>query len=154
MLKAEKGNQVKVHYRGSLTADGTEFDNSYDRGTPIEFQVGSGQMIGGFDTAVVGMTIGDKKTVKISPEDGYGEINPNASTEIAREAFPETVELVEGLPVPLATPDGHQLLGKITQLNENTVTVDLNHPLAGQELQFDIEVVGIVDQPSETNEDS
>jgi peptidylprolyl isomerase len=142
MLKAQKGDQVKVHYRGSLL-DGTEFDNSYDRGAPIEFQVGAGQMIGGFDSAVVGMTVGDKKTVTITADDAYGEVNPEANTEIPREAFPETVELVEGLPVPLSTPDGQHLMGKISQLNESTVTVDLNHPLAGKELQFDIEVVEV-----------
>tara|TARA_Y100000310_G_scaffold283773_1_gene306014 strand:- start:2993 stop:3427 length:435 start_codon:yes stop_codon:yes gene_type:complete len=142
MLKAQKGDQVKVHYRGSLV-DGTEFDNSYDRGTPIAFQVGGGQMLGGFDNAVVGMTVGDKKTVTIAADDAYGEINPEANTEIPRESFPETVELVEGLPVPLATPDGQRLMGKISQLNESTVTVDLNHPLAGKALQFDIEVVEV-----------
>ena len=75
MLKAQKGNQVKVHYRGVLT-DGTEFDNSYNRGTPIDFQIGAGQMIGGFNDAVVGMTVGDKKTIKLAPDEAYGEINP------------------------------------------------------------------------------
>tara|TARA_R110000824_G_scaffold191891_9_gene373718 strand:- start:1863 stop:2309 length:447 start_codon:yes stop_codon:yes gene_type:complete len=142
MLKAEKGNQVKVHYRGSLQ-DGTEFDNSYSRGEPIGFQVGAGQMIGGFDSALEGMTVGDTKSITITPEDGYGPINPEARTDIPKSAFPEGIDLMEGLPVPLKTPDGKALMGRISQLNESTVTVDLNHPLAGQQLQFDIELVEI-----------
>jgi len=156
MLKAQKGNQVKVHYRGVLT-DGTEFDNSYNRGTPIDFQIGAGQMIGGFNDAVVGMTVGDKKTIKLAPDEAYGEINPEATTEIPRASFPEAVELTEGLPVPLATPDGQQLMGSIRRLNEETVTIDLNHPLAGKSLQFDIELVAIGDDESgepEANENS
>ena len=152
MLKAQKGTQVKVHYRGSLT-DGTEFDNSYGRGEPIGFQVGAGQMIPGFDTAVEGMTVGDKKTVTLAPEEAYGDINPEATTEIPRTAFPEALELRTGLPVPLATPDGQQLMGSIRQLNEATVTVDLNHPLAGQQLQFDIELVSI-DDSEDANENA
>jgi len=142
MLKAQKGDQVKVHYRGSLT-DGTEFDNSYDRGGPIEFQVGAGQMIGGFDTAVIGMTVGDKKTVTLDAKEAYGEINPDATTEIPRTSFPEEVELSEGLHVPMATPEGHQLIGTIQHVNEVSVIIDLNHPLAGQSLKFDIEVVDV-----------
>ena len=153
MLKVEKGNQVKVHYRGVLT-DGTEFDNSYMCGDPIEFVAGSGQMVRGFDSAVVGMTIGDKKTVKLTAEDAYGPINPEATTKIPRAAFPQEVELTEGLPVPLSTPEGHRLVGTIRELDESVVTVDLNHPLAGQELQFDIELVSIEEANSESNEDA
>lgn len=145
MLKAQKGTQVKVHYRGSLT-DGTEFDSSYSREEPIGFQVGTGQMIRGFDNAVVGMTVGDKKSITLTPDDAYGDINPEAQTEIANSAFPEHITLTEGLPVPLATPDGRSLMGRIIQLNESTVTVDLNHPLAGQDLQFDIELVEIAEE--------
>ena len=151
MLKATKGNQVKVHYRGSLT-DGTEFDNSYKRGTPIEFQVGVGQMIRGFDEAVEGMTVGDKKTINLTAANAYGDINPEARTEIERTSFPQEVELFEGLPVPLATPDGKQMMGTISQLNENTVTVDLNHPLAGKDLKFDIELVEIDKEATDSNE--
>ena len=142
MLKAQKGDQVKVHYRGSLT-DGTEFDSSYNRGEPIEFQVGAGQMIGGFDTAVEGMTEGEKKSITLTADEAYGEINPEATTEIPRTSFPEEVELSEGLHVPMATPEGHQLVGTIRQLSEEVVTIDLNHPLAGQDLKFDIEVVAV-----------
>jgi FKBP-type peptidyl-prolyl cis-trans isomerase 2 len=75
----------------------------------------------------------------------YGEVNAAATTEIPREAFPEGLELEAGMPVPLASPDGHRLVGTVSQLNESVVTVDLNHPLAGQELKFDIELVEIED---------
>jgi len=142
MTVAAKGSQVSVHYRGTLT-DGTEFDNSYSRNTPITFQLGSGQMIAGFDSAVVGMTIGETKTITISPEDAYGAPDPERKTELSRDLFPTELELEEGMPVPLGTPDGRHLVGKITQLSEQTVTVDLNHPLAGEELSFDIELVEI-----------
>ena len=150
MLKVEKGSQIKVHYRGCLT-DGTEFDSSYTREVPIEFQVGTGQMIRGFDDAVVGMTVGDKKSITLKPDDAYGDINPDAQTEIDRTNFPTEVTLVEGLPVPLQSPDGRSLMGRISQLNENTVTVDLNHPLAGQDIQFDIELVEIEEEVTDSN---
>jgi len=157
MLKAQKGTQVKVHYRGSLT-DGTEFDNSYGRGEPIGFQVGAGQMIRGFDDAVVGMSVGEKKSVTLTKDEAYGDVVAEAHTEIDRSAFPDHITLAEGLPVPLATPEGRSLMGRITQLNENSVTVDLNHPLAGQDLQFDIELVEIEkdteDDNTATNENS
>ncbi len=143
MTTAEKGSNVRVHYRGTLTT-GEEFDNSYDRGTPIEFQIGAGQMIRGFDNAVVGMTVGSKKTVTLSPEEAYGDTRPEASTEMPTSAFPEDLELTEGMPVPLATEEGHRLMGRIQAITEETVTIDLNHPLAGQELSFEIELVEVV----------
>ena len=149
MLKAQKGTQVKVHYRGSLQ-DGTEFDNSYGRGEPIGFQVGAGQMIRGFDNAIVGMSVGEKKTITLTKDEAYGDIVEDAHTEIQRTAFPEHIALTEGLPVPLATPEGKSLMGRISQLNETSVTVDLNHPLAGQDLQFDIELVEIEDSATDT----
>lgn len=153
MLKAEKGAKVKVHYRGSLN-DGTEFDNSYGRGEPIGFQVGAGQMIRGFDNAIVGMTVGEKKTITLTKDEAYGDVVEEAHTEINRTAFPDHIALTEGLPVPLTTPEGKSLMGRITQLNEDSVTVDLNHPLAGQDLKFDIELVDIEGSNTESNEDS
>ena len=142
MTTAEKGTKVRVHYRGTLN-DGTEFDNSHTRVEPIEFQVVAGQMILGFDSAVVGMSVGDSKTITLAPEEAYGTINPEAKTEIPKNAFPEGLDLVEGMPVPLGAPDGRRVMGRLTQLNEETVTVDLNHPLAGEALNFDIELVEV-----------
>jgi peptidylprolyl isomerase len=143
MTTAEKGSNVRVHYRGTLTT-GEEFDNSYERGTPIEFQIGAGQMIRGFDTAVEGMTVGSKKTVTLTPDEAYGDTNPEASTQMPVSAFPDDLELTEGMPVPLATQEGHRLMGRIETVSEDTVTIDLNHPLAGQELNFEIELVEVV----------
>ena len=143
MTTAEKGSNVRVHYRGTLTT-GEEFDNSYERGTPIEFQIGAGQMIRGFDTAVEGMTVGSKKTVTLTPDEAYGDTNPEANTQMPVSAFPDDLELTEGMPVPLATQEGHRLMGRIETVTEETVTIDLNHPLAGQELNFEIELVEVV----------
>ena len=146
---ATRGTTVKVHYRGTLT-DGTEFDNSNTRGTPIEFTVGAGQMIRGFDTAVEGMTIGETKTVNIPCAEAYGETNPEANTQIPRSAFPADLELTEDMPVPLRGPQGQPFTGRITTLTEETVTVDLNHPLAGQDLQFEIELVEVQTTSTDT----
>ena len=109
-------------------------------------------MIQGFDNAVVGMTVGEKKSVTLTKDEAYGDVVEEAHTELDRSAFPEHITLTEGLPVPLATPEGRSLMGRITQLNENTVTVDLNHPLAGQELKFDIELVEIEEETTDSNE--
>ena len=151
---ATRGTTVKVHYRGTLT-DGTEFDNSHTRGTPIEFQVGGGQMIRGFDTAVEGMTTGETKTINIACADAYGETNPDANTEIPRSAFPADLELAEDMPVPLRGPQGQPFTGRVSALTEEAVTVDLNHPLAGQDLQFEIELVEVTPtttDPTATND--
>ena len=112
------GSTVEVHYRGTLT-DGTEFDNSYDRGEPIKFTVGEGPMIPGFVTAITGMAPGETKTVTIPSSEAYGAENPEAVTQI------QTV------------------YGRITEQQDSTVTVDLNHPLAGKDLQFEIEMVSV-----------
>ena len=137
-----QGNKVQVHYRGTLD-DGTEFDNSHERGEPISVEVGSGQVIPGFDNALLGMQVGESKTITLQPEEAYGPVLENALTNIRRNLFPEDLQLVEGMPVPLTSEDGHKLLGRITALTEEQVTVDLNHPLAGQALTFEIELVGV-----------
>tara|TARA_R110000765_G_scaffold137053_1_gene236454 strand:- start:36 stop:503 length:468 start_codon:yes stop_codon:yes gene_type:complete len=149
--KAEKGNQVKVHYRGTLT-DGTEFDNSHNHEAPLEFQVGANHMIKGFSDAVIGMAVGETKSVSILSTDAYGEFKPEANTELPRSAFPETIDIQEGMPVPLKTDTGQTLMGRVTQLSEDIITVDLNHPLAGKDLQFEIELVEVVETSTETTE--
>ena len=148
MSVVEDGNQVQVHYRGTL-ADGTEFDSSYERGEPITVQVGAGQLIPGFNDAIVGMTVGEKKEVTLSPDEAYGPRNPQALTEISRDSFPEQLELQEGMPVPLADGNGNRVMGRLSEISEATVTVDLNHPLAGEALNFEIEVVDIEVTPIE-----
>ncbi len=140
LTTATTGATVTVHYRGTLE-DGTEFDNSHTRGEPIEFVVGAGQMIAGFNDAVDGMTVGETQTVTLSPDKAYGPVNPEATTTFPKSGFPEGLELTEGMPVPLRTPDGRTLMGRLVEQQEETVTIDLNHPLAGKTLQFEIELV-------------
>lgn len=142
MATIVEGNKVRVHYRGTLD-DGTEFDNSHERGEPISVEVGSGQVIPGFDNALLGMQVGESKTVTIPPEEAYGPLLDQARTEVDRSLFPQDLQLSEGMPVPLATEEGHKLLGRIIGLTEEVVTVDLNHPLAGQTLNFEIELVEV-----------
>jgi len=140
-----QGSKVQVHYRGTLD-DGTEFDNSHERGEPIQVELGANQVIPGFENALLGMAVGESKTVTLQPEDAYGPTLDNALTEIRRNLFPEDLQLAAGMPVPLTTEDGHKLLGRITELTEEVVTVDLNHPLAGQALTFEIELVSVQDE--------
>jgi len=142
LTTATEGTNATVHYRGTLE-DGSEFDNSHVRGEPITFTVGAGQMIPGFNDAVNGMTVGENKTVTLAPDQAYGDVNPEAQTTFPKSGFPADLELVEGMPVPLRTPDGRTLMGRLTEQQEETVTIDLNHPLAGQTLQFEIELVEV-----------
>jgi peptidylprolyl isomerase len=146
---ATDGTLVEVHYRGTL-ADGTEFDSSFERGEPIKFTVGEGPMIPGFVAAITGMSVGQTKTVTIASSEAYGDRNPEAVTLIPKTSFPTGIELVEGMPVPMKTPTGQTVYGRITEQQDETVTVDLNHPLAGEDLQFEIEMVSVAEATTET----
>jgi FKBP-type peptidyl-prolyl cis-trans isomerase 2 len=139
---ATEGSKVKVHYRGTLD-DETQFDSSYDRGEPIAFTVGSGEMIDGFDTAVRGMSEGEKKTITLTPAEGYGEVNPDAFTTMPRASFPDGFPIEEGGKVPLTGPDNQQFVGTISEFDNDVVMVDLNHPMAGKTLNFDLELVAV-----------
>ena len=139
MSKVKNGMNISVHYRGTLD-DGTEFDSSYGRGETLDFQVGSGQMIPGFDSGVVGMQVGETKTISIDPADAYGEINPEAVQEVPKDQFPEDIEFVVGATVTGQGPRG-PIMAKILKEGTDTVEMDFNHPLAGQTLTFEIEVV-------------
>jgi len=152
LTTATEGANATVHYRGTLE-DGSEFDNSHTRGEPITFTVGSGQMIPGFNNAVDGMTVGETKTVTLTPDQAYGDVNPEAQTTFPKSGFPEGLDLVEGMPIPLKTPDGRTLIGRLTEQEEETVTIDLNHPLAGQTLQFEIELVEVTTTTTDTSTD-
>tara|TARA_B100000287_G_scaffold417934_1_gene454267 strand:- start:890 stop:1372 length:483 start_codon:yes stop_codon:yes gene_type:complete len=142
MSKAEKGRMVSVHYKGTFD-DGTEFDNSYNRDEPIKFVVGSQQMIAGFDAAVTGMTIGEKKSVRITSDQAYGEVNPGAFTEVPRESFPSDFPLEEGVTVQGTDPEGRPLIGTINKVEDTNVLLNLNHPMAGKDLNFEIELVNV-----------
>tara|TARA_B100000131_G_C17779452_1_gene476654 strand:- start:38 stop:469 length:432 start_codon:yes stop_codon:yes gene_type:complete len=140
--KVENGSNVSVHYRGTLN-NGEQFDSSYDRGEPIGFTVGSGQMIAGFDAGVVGMAVGEKKTITLTPDQAYGETNPEAIQEFSKDKFPPDFEFIQDGHVQGQTGDGRTFNAVITEINENTVTLDLNHPMAGKDLNFEIELVSI-----------
>jgi peptidylprolyl isomerase len=141
MKTVEVGNNITVHYIGTLT-DGTEFDNSYVRGTPISFEVGAGVMISGFDEATVGMTEGQTKSFTLSSADAYGEIVPNAIQHVPKEAFGPDYNFVIGTTVQGSGPQG-AFLATIHTIDESSVQLDMNHPLAGKALTFNIEVVEI-----------
>ena len=142
MSKVENGSNVKVHYKGTLT-DGKQFDSSYDRGETLPFEVGAGQMIKGFDAAVVGMEVGETKTVTIPSAEAYGERNEDALQEVPRNVFPPDFEFKTGEMVQGTAPTGQPIMAMIVEEKESTVVLDMNHPLAGKDLNFEIELMNI-----------
>jgi peptidylprolyl isomerase len=141
-MKIEKGNKVKVHYVGTLE-DGEEFDNSYKRGEPIEFTVGQGQMIKGFDDGVLDLSVGEKTTLNLSPEDAYGNVDERAFIPVEKTNFPPEFKFEVGEMVQGRTQQGMPVNAKIMEIHDNEVVLDMNHPLAGKTLNFDVEVVEI-----------
>jgi len=146
-MKVTNGNNIKVHYKGTLS-NGTEFDNSHVRGETLDFQVGSGRMIPGFNNAVLGMAEGQTKKITIAPDDAYGPRDPKALQNVPRTAFSDDFEFILGGTIQGNGPRG-PFLAKIHALEETEVVLDLNHPLAGEELNFEIELVSIeTDSPT------
>lgn len=141
MSEAKTGDTVQVHYRGTLD-DGTEFDSSAGR-EPLSFTVGGGQVIGGFDDAVTGMVIGDKKTVEIACVEAYGPARDDLINQIERERIPDHIELAEGLQLQAGGPGGAPSVVIVIAFDDTTVTLDANHPLAGKDLTFEIELVTV-----------
>ena len=141
-MSVQNGNTVAVHYRGTLE-DGEQFDSSYDRGEPLAYQAGTGEMIPGFDAAVTGMEVGEKKTFTLEPTEAYGEKNPAAVQEVPRAMFGEGANLAVGTIVQGQNENGQTMMATVMAITEDTVTVDLNHPMAGKSLTFDVEVVSI-----------
>lgn len=141
MQQAKKGDKVKVHYHGRLT-DGTTFDSSEGR-QPLEFEVGGGMVIKGFDEGVTGMAVGDKKTISIPAEEAYGERQEEMVIEFPRSNFPPDIEPEVGMTLNMHSENGQEIPVVITAIDDDAVTLDANHPLAGQELVFDIELMDI-----------
>lgn len=141
MSQAKPGDTVKIHYLGTLD-DGTPFDSSVGR-DPLEFQLGSGQVIPGFDQAVAGMAVGEKKRVNIPPEQAYGARHEQMVQEVPKSALPADLEPEEGMALRAQQPDGREVNLRVTAVGADSITVDGNHPLAGQALNFDIELVAI-----------
>lgn len=141
MSQAKAGDTVKIHYTGKLE-DGTEFDSSKDR-DPLEFTVGSGDVIPGFDDAVAGMAVGEEKSVNIEPEQAYGPRHDEMIQQVPKSALPEDLEPEEGMGLQAQGQDGQAINLTVTSVDEDTITVDANHPLAGKTLNFDIHLVEI-----------
>lgn len=143
MSAAKDGDKVKVHYTGSLD-DGSEFDSSRQR-EPIEFTIGGGEILPGVEQAVVGLEPGGTNKVTLPAEDAYGEHRDDMIQEIERSVLPQEVEPQVGLQLQAQSPGGQPLLLTITEVGEEKVTVDANHPLAGKDLTFEVELVEVVD---------
>lgn len=141
MQQVKTGDVVKVHYTGKL-ASGEQFDSSVGR-EPLEFTVGAGQMIKGFDAALPGMVKGDKKTVNISAEEGYGERSDDAVIEFPKSNVPEDMKLEKGMSLTLSNQQGQPVPVVVVEVKDDVIILDANHFLAGQELIFDIELVEI-----------
>jgi FKBP-type peptidyl-prolyl cis-trans isomerase 2 len=139
--QVKAGDTVRVRYVGKLTG-GEVFDESPE-GEPLEFQVGSGQVIGGFDAGVRGMTVGERRTVEIEPDDAYGERVDALVNTVAREGMRLDAEPEVGMSLTMQLGDGNQIPLTITDVTDTHVTLDANHPLAGEKLFFEIELLEI-----------
>ncbi len=141
MTEVKNGDTVRIHYTGTL-ADGSVFDSSEGR-DPLEFIVGARQVIEGMDSELPGMTVGEKKTLNIPCDKAYGPLNPAARQAIPREGIPDHIPLEIGTQLQMQSPEGQVLPVTVVEVDEATVTLDANHPLAGKDLIFDIELVSI-----------
>lgn len=141
MTQARRGDTVRVHYRGTLQ-DGTEFDSSAGS-EPLEFTIGAGQVIPGFEDAVEGMHTGEKKTEHIEVENAYGERRDELVFTVGRDQMPAGAEVEVGDMLRVGFPDGSSAAVQVAAVDEQSVTLDANHPLAGQNLTFELELVSI-----------
>jgi peptidylprolyl isomerase len=148
-MKVQLGHTVSVHYVGTMQ-DGTEFDNSHLRGRPIQFEVGTANMIPGFVNAIVGMSEGESKTITLQPDEAYGSRDPNARQSVPRAAFGPEFEFEVGGAVQGEGPQG-KFLATIEEYDDEIVVLDLNHPLAGEHLTFNIDVISI--DPNEVDDE-
>jgi peptidylprolyl isomerase len=142
MQQAKKGDTVKVHYHGKLTS-GETFDSSSGR-EPLQFEVGSGSVIKGFDEGVAGMEVGERKTINVAVNDAYGPRSDDMLIEFPKERFPQNVEIEEGMQLMMSNGSGQNIPVTVSEIKETSVILDANHPLAGEDLIFDIELIEIV----------
>lgn len=141
MTQAKNGDTVKIHYTGKLQ-DGTVFDSSSDR-EPLKFSIGSGQVIPGFEEAVTGMTVGEKKTALIPCDKAYGERNPSMVMIVDRKHVPADIDPEVGLRLQVGSPSGELIAVTVIEVNDKNITLDANPPLAGEDLTFEVELVEI-----------
>lgn len=142
MSQVKQNDTVKVHYTGKL-ADGQVFDSSVERGEPIEFTLGQGQLIPGFEKGLIDMKLNEKKTVNIPKEEAYGEPREELVQEVEKSQLPEDIKPEVGMGLVSKSPDGREMNLVVKDVKEETIVVDGNHPLAGKDLVFDLEVVEI-----------
>lgn len=147
MQEIKDGVYVSVNYTGTLDS-GQQFDSSKGR-PPLEFKVGGGQMIPGFEAAVRGMSLNEKKVFTLAPEEAYGARNEDLRHEFPRKELPPEVSPEVGQVLTLTSPEGQHIPARVVDVDEEKVTFDLNHPLAGQSLTFEIEIAGISDTPTQ-----
>jgi len=147
MDTVSNGLYVSVDYKGTLP-NGQVFDSSEGR-APLEVQMGAGQLIEGFEKALMGMTLNEKKTFTLAPEEAYGEVDEDRKHTFPKNDVPAEMDPQVGQTVGLTTQDGRQIPAQIVAVDGDGVTVDFNHPLAGQSLTFEIEVVGISNAPTQ-----
>ena len=148
MEKVENGIFVSVDYKGTLE-NGQVFDNSQGR-QPLEIKIGAGQLIKGFENELMGMALNEKKVFTLAPEDAYGQRDENLKQSFPRSEVPPEMNPRVGMTIGLTTPEGRQMPARIVHLDDEQLTMDLNHPLAGESLTFEIEVVGINSTPTQT----
>jgi peptidylprolyl isomerase len=141
MTQVKNGDTVGIHYTGTLN-DGTVFDSSEGR-DPLAFQVGSGQIIPGLDVAIPGMAVGDKKVVNVPCDEAYGQMNPAMRQEVPRAEIPAEIPTEVGSRLQMQAQNGQVIPVVVVDANDSTITLDANHPLAGQDLTFAIELVSI-----------
>ena len=139
MSAVKAGDTVRIHYTGTLN-DGTTFDSSHGR-DPLEFTVGSGQIIPGLDNAVPGMEVGETKQVAVPSDEAYGAVDPSARQSVSRDQIPEDIPLDPGTQLQMRDQAGNTLPVTVAEVTEEEVVLDANHPLAGQDLNFDVELV-------------
>ncbi len=140
-MAAKQGDTVKVHYTGKLK-DGTVFDSSRER-DPLEFKIGSGSLIAGFENGVIGMAPGDSKTLEINPEEGYGERRDDLTVTVEKERLPENINVEVGQALRMERENGSTIDVVVSDVGEAEVTLDANHPLAGKTLLFEVELVEV-----------
>jgi len=143
MSQVKENNTVKVNYTGKLS-DGQVFDSSLGEGRePIEFTLGQGQIIPGFEKGLIDMALNEKKTITIAKEEAYGDVNPGLIQEVQKSELPQDMAPEVGMGLISKTPDGQEMNLVVVEVKEDSVVIDGNHPLAGKELIFDIEVLEI-----------
>ena len=142
MQQVKSGDKIKVHYHGRLT-NGETFDKSEGRES-LEFEVGSGMVIKGFDDEVTGMAVGDKKTINIPADEAYGVKNYDMIIDMPKDRFPKDMEIEVGMPLSMSDGQGQQFQVVVAEVQEDVIILDANHPLAGEDLIFDLELVEIV----------